>query len=168
MNVLFLMKVYHIGGIEVVTAVLANSFVKHGHKVCIATFNPPVGMMIEKTDSKIAIYTLGNYECSKANVKKLRNILVENKIDVVINQWGLPYIPCKILNKAKRGLSIKTIAVYHNQIDTNARIKNVKIAITSTNNPIKKFLLNIKKKIVSAITSASMRYVYKHSDVYLA
>ena len=167
MNVLFLMKVYHIGGIEVVTAVLANSFVKHGHKVCIATFNPPVGMMIEKTDSKIAIYTLGNYECSKANVKKLRNILVENKIDVVINQWGLPYIPCKILNKAKRGLSIKTIAVYHNQIDTNARIKNVKIAITSTNNPIKKFLLNIKKKIVSAITSASMRYVYKHSDVYL-
>ena len=48
MNVLFLMKVYHIGGIEVVTAVLANSFVKHGHKVCIATFNPPVGMMIEK------------------------------------------------------------------------------------------------------------------------
>lgn len=167
MNVLFLMKVYHIGGIEVVTAVLANSFVKHGHKVCIATFNPPVGMMIEKTDSKIAIYTLGNYECSKANVKKLRNILVENKIDVVINQWGLPYIPCKILNKAKRGLSIKTIAVYHNQIDTNARIKNAKIAITSTNNPIKKFLLNIKKKIVSAITSASMRYVYKHSDVYL-
>ena len=79
---------------------------------------------------------------------------------------GLPYIPCKVLNKAKKGLDIKTIAVYHNQIDTNARIKNVEIAIASTHNPLKRILLNIQKMIVRQITSASMRYVCHHSDIH--
>ena len=61
---------------------------------------------------------------------------------------------------------LKTIAVYHNQIDTNARIKNVEIAIASTHNPLKRILLNIQKMIVRQITSASMRYVCHHSDIY--
>lgn len=166
MNVLFLMKAYHIGGIEVVTAVLANNFIKHGHKVCIVTFNAPDDMMIEKTDSKVKIYNLGHYEYSEANAKKLRSILVENSIDVVVNQWGLPYIPCRVLMKAKQGLNVKTIAVYHNQIDTNARIKDVEIAIASTNSSVRKFILGIKKAVVKAISSASMKYVYNHSDIY--
>lgn len=166
MNILFLMKAYDIGGIEVVAATLANSFMKHGHKVAIATFKAPNAMMIARTNPEIQIYAIGKFECSALNADRLRKILIDNNIDVVINQWGLPYIPCKVLNKAKMGLNIKTIAIYHNQIDTNARIKNVEIAITSTRNPLKKMLLNIQKKIVRQITSASMRYVYHHSDIY--
>lgn len=166
MNILFLMKAYDIGGIEVVTATLADCFIKHMHKVAIATFKTPDEMMMARTNPEIRIYTIGKYECSVTNVNRLRKILISDKTDVVINQWGLPYIPCKVLNKAKKGLDIKTIAVYHNQIDTNARIKNVEIAIASTINPLKKMLLDIQKIIVRQITSASMRYVYYHSDIY--
>lgn len=166
MNILFLMKAYDIGGIEVVAATLADSFVKHGHKVAITTFKAPDAMMVARTNPEIQIYTIGKFECSAINADRLRKILIADSIDVVINQWGLPYIPCKVLNKAKKGLNIKTIAVYHNQIDTNARIKNVEIAIASTHNPLKRILLNIQKMIVRQITSASMRYVYHHSDIY--
>ena len=166
MNILFLMKAYDIGGIEVVAATLADSFVKHGHKVAIASFKVPDAMMVARTNPEIPIYTVGKFECSAINADRLRKILIADSIDVVINQWGLPYIPCKVLNKAKKGLNIKTIAVYHNQIDTNARVKNVEIAIVSTHNPLKRILLNIQKMIVRQITSASMRYVCHHSDIY--
>lgn len=160
------MKAYDIGGIEVVAATLADCFVKHGHKVAIASFKAPDAMMVARTNLEIQIYTIGKFECSAINADRLRKILIADSIDVVINQWGLPYIPCKVLNKAKKGLNIKTIAVYHNQIDTNARIKNVEIAIAFTHNPLKRMLLKIQKIIVRQITSASMRYVYHHSDIY--
>lgn len=166
MNILFLMKAYDIGGIEVVAATLADCFVKHGHKVCIATFNKPDAMMQARTNPEIKIYTIGKYKYSADNVDRLHEILRNNMIDVVINQWGLPYVPCRVLCKAKKGLNIKTIAVYHNQIDTNARIKDAEIALASTNNPLYRIILQIKKAIVRQITSASMRYVYNHSDIY--
>ena len=41
MNILFLMKVFEVGGQEVVTATLANTFVKNNHHVVIASFNQP-------------------------------------------------------------------------------------------------------------------------------
>ena len=37
MNILFLMKVFEVGGQEVVTSTLAQSFVSHGHSVTIVT-----------------------------------------------------------------------------------------------------------------------------------
>lgn len=166
MNILFLMRGYLIGGVGVVTATLADCFIKHGHKVTIASFLAPNAMMAARTNPKVQIYTIGKYECSATNVNRLRKILISDKTDVVINQWGLPYIPCRVLNKAKKGLDIKTIAVYHNQINTNARIKKVEITIASAHNPLEKTLLNIQKMIVRQITSASMRYVYHHSDIY--
>ena len=161
MNILFLMKVYDVGGIEIVAATLASSFVRHGHHVVIATFSLPDALTVARTDDKVKIYTLGGYVYSVKNVTTLRNILLENHIQVVINQWGLPLVPCKTLNKAKEGLDIKTIAVYHNQIDTNARIKDVEIALDCCHNPLKRCLLEVKKVAFKLVTSRSMAYVYR-------
>ena len=166
MNILFLMKGYGVGGIEVVTATLASCFVRHGHHVVIVTFSPPDALTVARTDDRVKIYTIGDYVCSKKNVATLRNILQENHIQVVINQWGLPLVPCRTLNKAKKGLSIKTIAVYHNQIDTNARIKDVEIALDGCRNPLKRCLLETKKAVFKFVTSKSMAYVYHHTDLY--
>ena len=166
MNILFLMKGYGVGGIEVVTATLASCFVRHGHHVVIATFNPPNTLTVARTDDRVNIYTLDGYVCSSRNVDSLRNILIEHHIQVVINQWGLPLVPCQTLNKAKRGLGIKTIAVYHNQIDTNARIKDVEIALDGCRNPLKRCLLEAKKAAFRWVTSKSMAYVYHHTDLY--
>ena len=166
MNILFLMKVYDVGGIEIVAATLASCFVRHGHHVVIATFSPPDALTVARTDDRVMIYTIGDYVCSAKNVATLRNILQENHIQLVINQWGLPLVPCRTLNKAKRGLDIKTIAVYHNQIDTNARIKDVEIALDGCTNPVKRFLLHLKKAMITMVTSRSMAYVYRHTDLY--
>lgn len=166
MNILFLMKVYDVGGIEVVAATLASCFVRHGHHVAIVTFKKPDDLTIARTNKQVEIYTLNGYKCSSQNISSLRNILVKNKIQVVINQWGLPLVPCKTLNKAKKGLDIKTIAVYHNQIDTNARIKDVEIALDNCRNPLKRCLFEAKKAAFKFVTSRSMAYVYHHTDLY--
>lgn len=160
------MKVYDVGGIEIVAATLASCFVRHGHHVVIATFSPPDALTVARTDDRVKIYTIGDYVCSAKNVATLRNILQENHIQVVINQWGLPLVPCRTLNKAKKGLDIKTIAVYHNQIDTNARIKDVEIALDECTNPVKRCLLHLKKAMFTMVTSRSMAYVYSHTDLY--
>lgn len=167
MNILFLMKVYEIGGQEVVTSTLANCFIEHGHKVYIASFNTPNLQMQERTDSRVKFYTIGDYKYSKQNVIKLRRILEKEHIDIVINQWGLPYIPSKVLYDAKKNINLKTIAVYHNSPDSNARITEVDIEISKSKNLLSKWLLRFKKNIYQIITSQSMRYVYNHSDLYM-
>lgn len=167
MNILFLMKVFEVGGQEVVTQVLAESFVAHGHCVGIACFNKPNPFMTDRIDSRIRFYTLDGFKYSTVNVGKLRSVLTDCHIDIVINQWGLPYVPAKVLNKAKVGLDVKVIAIYHNSPDTNGRIKNVEIALGMTHNSLKKLLLHCKKHIYTIVTSRSMRYVYNHSDFYM-
>lgn len=160
------MKGYAVGGIEVVTATLASCFARHGHKVVIATFEAPEALTVARTDDSVKIYTLGDYKCTNQNIVALRNILIEHQIQVVINQWGLPLVSCRVLNKAKKGLKVKTIAVYHNQVDTNARIKNVEIALESCVNHLKRSLLKLKKAAFKFVTSRSMAYVYHHTDIY--
>ena len=167
MNILFLMKVFEVGGQEVVTATLANTFIKNNHQVVIASFNQPNNMMVKRTNSAVRFYTIGDFKYSKENIDILRNILKENHINVVINQWGLPYVPCKVLNEAKEGMAIKTIAIYHNSPDTNARIKDVEIALSETLNPLKRAMLYAKMFAFKQITSRSMKYVYQHTDLYM-
>lgn len=160
------MKGYGVGGIEVVAATLASCFVRHGHRVVVATFTPPSELTVARTDPRVVIHTLDGYQCSDKNVASLRRLLVDNNVEVVVNQWGLPFVPCKTLNKARRGLPVKTIAVYHNQIDTNARIKHVEIALEGCRSRWRRSMLRLKKAVFTKITSRSMAYVYRHTDLY--
>lgn len=166
MNILFLMKMYEIGGQEIVTSILAKNFNNHNNHVVIACFNNPNKQMVERTDKNIQIYKLNGFQYSKENVNRLRDIFISENVNVVINQWGLPYIGAKVLYKAKKGLNIKTVAIYHNDPGTNARIKEVELEIVHTNDTCKQILLAIKKRLFKYITSRSMRYVYNHSDLY--
>lgn len=167
LNILFLMKVFEVGGQEVVTATLADTFIKKGHQVVIASFKQPNDMMVKRTNPSVRFYTIGDFKYSRENVDIVRKILQENHINVVINQWGLPYVPCKVLNESKEGMAIKTIAIYHNSPDTNARIKDVEIALSETHNPLKKAMLYAKMFAFKQITSRSMKYVYQHTDLYM-
>ena len=96
----------------------------------------------------------------------LRQLLVDKKIEVVINQWGLPFLPIRVINQARKGLKVKVITVYHNQVDTNGKLKACDQAIERCLNPLLRSVLEVKRFLVKSITSYSMRYVYKHSDVY--
>lgn len=133
------------------TATLAKSFIEHGHNVLITSFKTPNPLMTARLDGRIKVFIIGEFRYSHDNVKKLRTILTDNGIDIVINQWGLPYIPVKVLDEAKCGLNIKTISIYHNQPDMNARIKSVEIELGNEAKLLKRCFLNVKKQYFGSL-----------------
>ena len=167
MNLLFLLRTCEVGGIGVVTSTLANKFIEEGHHVVLASFLKPPAEMLAKFDKKVVVETLGAYTNNNIIIGKLRALLISNNVDFIINQLGLPFLPCKVINAAKKDLNIKTIAFYHNSPDTNARIKDVEIALANTHNLLKKAILRTKMFAFKQITSKSMKYVYEHTDLYM-
>lgn len=161
------MKYFEIGGTEVVTSILAKKFVDQKHKVCIACLNTPQKNMLERLDKRIKVYPLNGYNTSHSNKVCLRSILINDKIDIIINQWGLPFIPIKLIKKANRGIACKIISVYHNDPKANAKILDCVIKKEKSTNKLVQKFYGIKKIIYTYITSCSMKYVYKNSDQFV-
>ena len=166
MNILFLTKSFGIGGVEVVTMTLAKAFVKHGHQAYIFSFYRADEILEKQLPKDIPLFIANGYKNSKENVKMLRQLLIERKIDVVINQWGLPFLPIRVINKARKGLNVKVISVYHNQVDTNGKLKSCDQSIERCQNRFLQYILKTKRFFVKTITGKSMRYVYNNSDIY--
>lgn len=166
-NVLFLLKGLETGGLEVVTAVLANKFVAEGHSVSVFAFLGGKNSIADRLDKRIKLYLQNDYSQSRKNVEYLRRILLDDNISVIINQWGLPYIPIKVALKASNGLQVKVISVYHNAPSFNGRIQKLNIALLGCENPVKRLLLKVSRTAFKYITSHAMAYIYKHSDVFL-
>lgn len=166
-NILFLLKQLETGGLEVVTAVLANKFVAEGHQVSVFAFLGGKHSIAERFDSRVKLYAQNDYTVSKENVAKLRKILVDDKIDIIINQWGLPYTPIKTARKAAEGLNLKIISVYHNAPSFNGRIQKLNIALLGCENPVKRLMLYAMRWAFKKVTSRGMAYNYRKSDRFL-
>ena len=166
-NILFLLKQLETGGLEVVTAVLANKFVAEGHQVSVFAFLGGKHSIAERFDSRIKLYAQNDYTVSKENVAKLRKILVDDKINIIINQWGLPYTPIKTARKAAVGLNVKIISVYHNAPSFNGRIQKLNIALLGCENPVKRLMLYAMRWAFKKVTSRGMAYNYRKSDRFL-
>lgn len=166
MNILFLLRSLDIGGLEVVTAVLANKFLAEGHGVSVFAFEERTGKIKEHFNPRIPINIGQGYRVSKENVTQLRELLEYNKVNVVINQWGLPLIPIKVLSTAKEGLTVRIISVYHNDPLQNGRTQNVETEIVRTENVAKKGLLRLKKFVYRCVTGYAMGYIYRKSDCF--
>lgn len=166
MNILFLLRYLDLGGLEVVTVTLAKKFQYEGHHVSIFAFGERSGNLKALLNPEFPIIMGKGYQSTIENIDILKNLLQENKVDVVINQWGLPLVPIKTLCKAKKGLNVKVISVYHNDPLQNGRVQRVATEIANTENIVKKTILQFKKMVYRCVTGFSMRYVYLHSDVY--
>lgn len=166
-NILFLLKGLEIGGLEVVTAVLANKFVEEGHQVSVFSFLGGKHSIANRFDACIKLYQQDDYSRSKENVAKLRKVLVDDKIDIIINQWGLPYTPIKTARKAAKGLDVKIISVYHNAPSFNGRIQKLNIALMGCENLMKRLALRLMRFAFKKVTSRAMAYIYRHSDLFL-
>lgn len=166
-NILFLLKGLEIGGLEVVTAVLANKFVEEGHQVSVFSFLGGTHSIADRFDARIKLYQQDDYSRSKENVAKLRKVLVDDKIDIIINQWGLPYTPIKTARKAAKGLDVKIISVYHNAPSFNGRIQKLNIALMGCENLMKRLALRLMRFAFKKVTSRAMAYIYRHSDLFL-
>lgn len=166
-NILFLLKGLEIGGLEVVTAVLANKFVEEGHQVSVFSFLGGKHSIANRFDARIKLYQQDDYSRSKENVAKLRKVLVDDKIDIIINQWGFPYTPIKTARKAAKGLDVKIISVYHNAPSFNGRIQKLNIALMGCENLMKRLALRLMRFAFKKVTSRAMAYIYRHSDLFL-
>ena len=167
MNILFLLKSLETGGLEVVTSVLANEFVKRGHTVCVFSFLGGKNSIAKRFDKQIKLYERNDYSASKENVSMLRKILIDNQINVIVNQWGLPLIPIQTAQKAAKELDIKIISVYHNAPSFNGRIQKMNIALTECENPLKRLFLRSVRFAYKTITSKAMKYIYMNSDLFM-
>lgn len=168
MNILFLLRGTAIGGLEVVTSVLANKFVEEGHNVSVFIFRKDKGAsIVSKFRKKVYVCQKNDYRVTKDNIRSLRDILINKNVQFIINQWGLPLVPIKVAKKASKGLDVKIISVYHNAPSANGRIQSVDIKLAATENPFKRLILKLIKSIFKYITSHSMAYIYHQSDRYI-
>jgi len=167
MNVLFLMKTFNIGGQEVVTSVLANEFLRKGYGVSVVVLKSPSGFVFDKLDRRIKCHVFDRERYDIRRVNALKKVLVEDSIDVVINQWGLPFAPVSIIKMAIGNLPIKVVSVYHNQPNINARIVACDMRIDQSESKFMKVCSLIERSIVTCVTRTSMRIVYFFSDAYV-
>lgn len=167
MNILILTRTFGIGGVSVVSAILANKFKREGHKVAIWAFYEGQSSSRSLLDDGIELVYGHGFKYSSKNVQSLRTMLVKHKIEVVINQWGLPYVPIITARKASQGMNIKMVTVYHNAPASNGKLQEVRTALACCKNPIKRWVQRSKEWLFRTIASTSMRYVYHRSDLYL-
>jgi glycosyltransferase involved in cell wall biosynthesis len=167
MRILFLMASYQVGGQENITNVMAHKFIENNHQVSIVCFSELSPIMVGRADKRIRFYRLNGFNVSRKNVVLLRKILIDEKTDVIINQWGLPFVPTRVAKRSMQGLPIKYISFYHNDPATNRRLKNIEQQISIKSFCLRKWLLKAKWLFVRVITGLSMNYVYKNSDNYV-
>lgn len=168
MNILFLLRGTGIGGLEVVTSVLANKFVEEGHLVDVFIFRIDKGnSIVDRFNKGVNVYQKNDYRITKDNIQALRQILIKDKIDFVINQWGLPLVPIMVARRASKRLGVKIISVYHNAPSSNGRIQAIDIKLSKTENPIKRISLRIIRYMFKCVTSRSMAYIYHQSDRFV-
>ncbi len=167
MNILFLMGVYpSYGGVEKVSTVLANAFVEKGHKVSIVSFEQPYPEVAEKQlNGEVKLYKLEYPVYSKTNVGRMHQILTEGNIDIIVNQWCVPYYVARLCRQAMKGTTCKLVSVHHNKPDTNARIKDIEIKIEKKQGNA--WLNKLKLFAMRTVSRMSLRYTYKKSDRYV-
>lgn len=167
MNILFLLKSFDVGGVEVVTSVLANKFAEEGHQVVLWAFfrhEPTIEDRL-RPDVKI-IYGQG-FSASSSNKISLSHALETYDVDVIINQWPLPPQPTSLLKKVLSYHPAKIISVFHSDPMTNGRLMDIDTNLSRTKNSIMQMVLKMKRRLYQMITSYSMRRSYKMSDLFV-
>lgn len=168
MNILFLMGKYPgIGGVEVVSTVLANAFIKEGFSVSLVSFEQPT---LEKApvslNENVKFYPLSKPVCTKRNITELHTILVKDDIDILINQWVVPYYVARLCRRAMKGTKCKMIGVHHNLPNSNFQIEQVKIALR--NHTGSRLVNYLKLSLVTLVSRLSLRYTISQCTKYIA
>lgn len=168
MNILFLLgKFPSIGGVETVTTILANEFSARGYHVHIVSFEQIIKEPTPALDDRVTLHHLSYPVLNNSNISALRDIIVSHHIDVIVNQWCLPFHVTRLCRKATQGLRCRLLAVHHNTPDCNARMEGLKMRLEQPGNMVKKSFIRLLQQGYTLATRASMRYVYSHSDHYI-
>lgn len=163
-NILFLMGTYpSYGGVEKVSTTLANKFIKDGHSVTIASYIQPQNDFIKLfLSDQCELLSLSQPVLSLKNIKKLREYIITNGIDFIINQWVVPFYATLVWKIAVRGTNCKVYSVHHNKPDTNKRIETLDMLINKGKSHLK-----ILRFLIREISRLSLSFCIKNSHKYV-
>lgn len=168
MNILFINGTYPCyGGTEKVTTILANQFVSEGFHVHIASFKQVNEELLTELDEKVMLHKLYLPVFSRKNISIIRKILLESDIDIIINQWCLPYLTTMLLNKARKGFSCKLISVLHGVPDKSKKVIVMTDKLEHAKSKYLRILYRVGLNILNKIIRKSICLTYANSDRYV-
>ena len=167
MNILFFLHRYpNYGGTEKVTTCICNELDSRGYKIHLASLFQKSWELMDELHSSIDFHKLSYPVISISNIKAIRNILKENKIDVIVNQWCLPFKTTILLRLASFGLKVKFISVLHGSPDVNMKIIGLKRS-HDRSAIIFKTLYKFLIWAANLFTALNLRLTYNFSDKYI-
>jgi glycosyltransferase involved in cell wall biosynthesis len=168
MNILYIIGVYPgYGGTEKVTTVIANEFVRRGHNVQIASFEQRNMELLAELKPEVTFHTLTKPVYTKSNLQAIRKILIEGQIDIIDNQWCLPYKTTHLINRARRGLSCRLVSALHGVPDKSKRVIVAEDEEKAARNFVSRTWAKIKVAAFHAIIRRSILLTYHYSDAYV-
>lgn len=168
MNILFFYRVYpNYGGVEVVTSVLARRFVHDGHHVTIASLEQLHPEIKEQNIDGVELISLHYPMLSKDNIVKLHKTLTQNKIDILINQWGLPFNSTRLCRKAIKGTKCRLVSVLHGAPNTSKVIIKAKDKVKNAKNFLSRGFYQAVLFFKEEVIKASIRYNVEHNERYI-
>ena len=163
-HILFLMGTYpSYGGVEIVSTTLANQFIKDGHQVTIASYKQPLhdAAPLNLSDQCNLLF-LSYPVLSIKNIKKLREYILTHQIEVLINQWVVPFYATMVWKIATYGTNCQVYSVHHNPPDTNMRIQSLKRKVETG-----KWYLGGVYGLVCEVSRLSLAFCIKNSHKFI-
>lgn len=102
----------HIGGIERISVSLTKCLMQRGINVILIAILKSK-YKIEYTSPAPLYFLPDNETCSKLNIDEFRKILIEEKIEIVLNQDSHSLASHNLVHQAVQGLYVKQVAVLH-------------------------------------------------------
>lgn len=163
-NILFLMGTYpSYGGVEIVSTTLANQFIEDGHQVTIASYKQPLNEATQlNLSDQCDLLFLSYPVLSIKNIKKLREYILSHQIEVLINQWVVPFYATMVWKIATHGINCQVYSVHHNPPDTNMRIQSLKRQIE-----LGKSYLRGVYGLVREVSRLSLAFCIKNSHQFI-
>ena len=164
-NILFLMGVYPgIGGVEIVSTVLANAFIEKGHEVTLCSFESKDDAVLCRLSPKAQLLKLEYPVSSSSNCRILHDYIISHNVEVIIDQWAMPYYVARLCRQATKRTSCKLIVVHHNLPNTNNHIKELEGKIAEGGFQL---LNKMKLAAVRLASRLSLRYTYGKCDRFV-
>jgi len=169
MNLLFIIGKYpDYGGVEKLTTLFANRFTKDLHKVYIVSFEQNEKHLLSELDKRVDLIFLKKPVLKIGNIRQIRNLVVERKIDIIINQWCLPYYITIFSKLISFYTSAKCVFVYHNTPKTgNLIVRAEEKYNLESKSKILRYLNFSKLVLIKNIVGLNFRLGYYYSDRYV-
>lgn len=163
-HILFLMGTYpSYGGVEIVSTTLANQFIEDGHQVTIASYQQPLHDVAPlNLSDQCDLLFLSHPVLSIQNIKKLREYILTHQIEVLINQWAVPFYATLVWKIATYGTNCQIYSVHHIPPDTNMRIQSLKRQIE-----LGKWYLKGMYGLVREVSRLSLAFCIKNSHKFI-